>query len=541
MQATAEHLIRQDRPATAGAARWWVWLAVLLTLPSLIPLLATAGALLRPDAEIIGHLWRYVLPQVAGNTFWLLLWVGAGTAVLGTALAALVSLCEFPGRRLFAWLLVLPLAMPGYVLAVAFIGLFDYSSPLAGWLRDGIGWQLPEIRSRAGLVAVLTLTLYPYVYLVAREAFASQGARAMEAARALGMGPWRAFWRASVPMARPWIAGGVLLVLMETLADFGAVSAFNYDTFATAIYKAWFGLFSTDTALQIAGVMLLVLLALVGMEVVTRRRQAFTAIGTAPAARRPLGRRGWWATAACSLVVLLALLLPLGQLGWYASGHLADLDTRYFASIRNALSLSAMAAALTTAAAFVIALAARERPGPLTTTTTRITTLGYGLPGSLLAIGLYVPVASFSTWVFERHGIELLLEGGLLLLLVAYGIRFLAVAHAPVSGGLLRIRPSLVEASRSMGVTGARQLCRVHWPLLRGSFATAALLVFVDTMKEMPITLMMRPFGWDTLATRVFELTSEGEYARAALPSLAIALVGLVPVIALTRRRGNAA
>lgn len=541
MRATTDPLLIRHPVTAAGDRRWWVWLAVLLTLPSLIPLLATAGALLRPDAEIIGHLWRYVLPQVAGNTFWLLLGVGLGTAVLGTCLAALVSLCDFPGRRVFSWLLVLPLAMPGYVLAVAFIGLFDYSSPLAGWLRDSIDWQLPEIRSRGGLIAVMTLSLYPYVYLVAREAFASQGARAMEAARALGMDPWRAFWRASVPMARPWIAGGVLLVLMETLADFGAVSAFNYDTFATAIYKAWFGLFSTDTALQIAGVMLVVLLVLVGLEVASRRRQAFTAIGQAPATRRRLGRRGWWATAACMLVVFLALLLPLAQLAWYASDHLADLNSRYFASIRNALSLSAMAAVLTTAAAFVIALAARERPGPLTTATTRITTLGYGLPGSLLAIGLYVPVASFSTWLFERHGVEMLLEGGLLLLLVAYGIRFLAVAHAPVSGGLLRIRPSLLEASRSMGVTGARQLRRVHWPLLRGSFATGALLVFVDTMKEMPITLMMRPFGWDTLATRVFELTSEGEYARAALPSLAIALVGLVPVIALTRRGRDAA
>lgn len=541
MQATTDPLLIRKPVAAAGGRRWWAWLAVLLTLPSLVPLLATAGALLRPDVEIIGHLWHYVLPQVAGNTFWLLLGVGLGTAVLGTCLAALVSLCEFPGRRVFSWLLVLPLAMPGYVLAVAFIGLFDYSSPLAGWLRETAGWQVPEIRSRAGLIGVMTLSLYPYVYLVAREAFASQGARAMEAARALGMGPWRAFWRASVPMARPWIAGGVLLVLMETLADFGAVSAFNYDTFATAIYKAWFGLFSTDTALQIAGVMLVVLLVLVALEVASRRRQAFTAIGQAPATRRRLGRRGWWATAACALVVLLALLLPLAQLAWYASDHLADLNTRYFASIRNALSLSAMAAGLTTAAAFVIALAARERPGPLTTATTRITTLGYGLPGSLLAIGLYVPVATFSTWLFERHGIEMLLEGGLLLLLVAYGIRFLAVAHAPVSGGLLRIRPSLLEASRSMGVTGARQLRRVHWPLLRGSFATGALLVFVDTMKEMPITLMMRPFGWDTLATRVFELTSEGEYARAALPSLAIALVGLVPVIALTRRGRDAA
>ncbi|MGV8941342.1 MAG: ABC transporter permease [Lysobacter sp.] len=520
--------------------RGWTWLAVALSLPSLIPLAATLAALARPDSDTLQHLWQYVLPQVAGNTLWLLLGVGAGTAVLGTALAALVALCEFPGRRMFAWLLVLPLAIPGYVLAVAFIGLFDYSAPLTTFLRDSVGTQLPDIRSRGGLIVVMTLALYPYVYLVAREAFASQGARAMEAARALGMGPWRAFWHASLPMARPWIAGGTLLVLMETLADFGAVSAFNYETFTTAIYKAWFALFSTDTALQIAAVLLIGVLVLVGLEAASRKRQSFASVGLAAATRIPLGRRGWWATGGCAVVLFAALALPLSQLAWDGLAHLADLDLNYLASLRNALSLSAMAAALTTAAAFAIALAARDQPGLLTTAITRITTLGYGLPGALLAIGLYVPVAQFSTWLMDTRGWDVPLEGGLLLLLIAYGIRFLAVAHTPVAGGLLRIRPQVLEASRSLGVTGARQLRQVHWPLLRGSFATAALLVFVDTMKEMPITLMMRPFGWDTLATRVFELTNEGEYARAALPSLAIALAGLIPVIALTRRNRHA-
>lgn len=516
-------------------------LALVLALPSLVPLLATLAALLRPDAGTLDHLWHYVLPEVAANSAWLLLGVGLGSALLGTALAALVALCDFPGRRLFAWALVLPLALPGYVLAVAFIGLFDYSGALAAGLRGHLGVGLPEIRSRAGLVMVMTLSLYPYVYLVAREAFASQGARALEAARALGMGPWRAFARASLPMARPWIAGGTLLVLMETLADFGTVSAFNYVTFTSAIYKAWFGLFSTTTALQIAAVMLLVVFALVGLEAASRKRQSFVALGHRHAACLPLGARGWLATTFCTLVLLCALVLPVSTLAWDAAAHLRDLDARYWGYVRNALALGLMAAGLTTAAAFLIALAARERPGRMTTLATRIATFGYGLPGALLAIGLYVPVARFSTWLAETFGWDAPLAGGLLLLLVAYGIRFTAVAHAPVAGGLLRIRPSLLEASRSLGVTGARQLQQVHWPLLRGSFATAALLVFVDVMKEMPITLMMRPFGWDTLATRVFELTSEGEYARAALPSLAIVLAGLVPVILLTRRRADAA
>ena len=515
-------------------------LALALALPSMVPLAATLAALLQPDAAILGHLWQYVLPEVAANTAWLLLGVGLGSALLGTALAALVALCDFPGRRIFAWALVLPLALPGYVMAVAFIGLFDYSGALATGMRGTLGFGLPQIRSRAGLVAVMTLSLYPYVYLVAREAFASQGARALEAARSLGMGPWRALLRASLPMARPWIAGGTLLVLMETLADFGTVSAFGYATFTTAIYQAWFGLFSTNTALQIAAVMLLVVFALFALEAASRRRQSFAAVGRGHVARLALQRRGWLATGFCSLVLLFALLLPVGSLAWDAAAHLRDLDARYWGYVRNALSLATMAAALTTAAAFLVAMAAREHPGRLTTLATRIATFGYGVPGALLAIGLYVPVARFSTWLAETSGWDVPLAGGLLLLLVAYGIRFTAVAHAPVAGGLLRIRPSLIEASRGLGVTGARQLRQVHWPLLRGSFATAALLVFVDVMKEMPITLMMRPFGWDTLATRVFELTSEGEYARAALPSVAIVLAGLVPVILLTRRRSDA-
>ena len=456
--------------------------------------------------------------------------------VIGTALAALVALCEFPGRRLFGWALVLPLALPGYVLAVVFIDLFDYAGPVATWLRDAGAPALPEFRSRAGLIAVMTLALYPYVYLVARDAFASQGARVLEAARALGMGPWRAFARASLPLARPWIAGGTLLVLMETLADFGTVAAVGHDTFTTAIYKAWFALFSPDTALQIAAVMLLLVMALVAIEASTRRRQSFAALGPRHATRLPLGRRAWIATGFCTAVLGLALLLPLSRLLWNALTHLADLDARYFGTVVNAVTLAAIAALLTTAVAFVIAMAARERPGLLTTATTRLATFGYGLPGALLAIGLYVPVAQFSTWLADTHGLDLVLEGGLLLLLVAYGIRFTAVAHAPIAGGLLRIKPSLLEASRGLGVTGSRQLREVHWPLLRGSVATATLLVLVDVMKEMPITLMMRPFGWDTLATRVFELTNEGEWARAALPSLAIVLAGLVPVILLTRR-----
>jgi iron(III) transport system permease protein len=538
VSATAESL-----PA-AQARRWrpggLSLLALALCLPSAVPLVAALAALLNPDPDMLGHLWQHTLPRVSVNTVWLLLGVGVGTALLGTTLAALIALTEFPGRRFFRWALVLPLALPGYVFAVAFIGLFDYSGSFATLLRDH-GLVLPEIRSRGGVIMVMTLALFPYVYLVACDAFASQGARALEAARALGMSPRRAFLRASLPLARPFIAGGVLLVLMETLADFGTVAAFNYDTFTSAIYSAWFAMFSTDTALQIAAVMLLAVIALVLLEARSRRRQSFVQLGAVNATRLALGRWRWAAAGVCALVFAAAFVLPVARLGWVAAAHLHEFDARYFEFVWNGVLLSSMAAALTVAAALVLALAAREQPGALSTLALRIGTVGYGLPGALLAIGLYVPVTRASGWLLDRLQIDMALSGGLALLLVAYGVRFTAVAHAPVSGALLRVRNSQLEAAQLLGVTGLRRLHQVHWPLLRGGLATAALLVFVDVMKEMPITLMMRPFGWNTLATRVFELTNEGEWRRAALPALSIVAAGLVPVLMLTRRARDAA
>jgi iron(III) transport system permease protein len=515
-------------------ARHWQILALLVCLPTLLPLGATLFALLTPDAALWAHLLDYVLPEVTVNTLWLLLGVGSASALLGTPLPALVALCEFPGRRLFGWALLLPLAMPGYVLAIAFIGLFDYAGPLATALR-GHAIALPEIRSRGGVIAVLSLTLYPYVYLLARQAFASQGLRALEAGRALGLAPFAAFRRVALPLARPWIAGGVLLVLMETLADFGTVAAFNYDTFTTAIYKAWFALFSLEAALQIAAVMLLLVLVLIGLEARTRARQRYTALGPATARRLALGRLRWPASAFCAAILVLAFVLPVLQLGTLAWPYLPELDRRYLGFAANSAGLGLVAAALTTLAALLLAQAARAAPGAFTGLGVRLATLGYALPGALLAVGLYVPLARGVGLLNAQFGWTLALQGGLLLLLMAYGVRFMAVAHAPVAGGFLRIRPSMLEACRLLGVGRLTQARRLYWPLLRGALFTATLLVFVDVMKEMPITLMTRPFGWDTLATRVFELTSEGEHARAAVPALGIVIAGLLPVWLLNR------
>jgi iron(III) transport system permease protein len=512
----------------------WTAMALFICVPTLIPIGATLAALMRPDAETWNHLLQYVLPHVSGNTLWLLAGVGLGSAVLGTGLAALVALCEFPGRRWFGWALLLPLAMPAYVLAVAAISLFDYAGPVQTALR-GIGLGFPEFRSRWGVILVMTLALYPYVYLVARQAFASQGARALEAARALGCSPLRAFFSASLPLAWPWIAAGTLLVLMETLADFGTVAAFNYDTFTVAIYKAWFAMFSVDAALQIASVLLLVALVLLLAEARARRGLRFTAMGHGHARRLPLKRWRWAATGVCALVLLLAFALPVARLLHDALQFRAELDLRYARMAGNALLLGFMSAGLLVLAAMGVAYAQRRSPGWLTAAAARVATLGYALPGALLAVGLYVPLVAAAHWADARLGWSVAIHGSLVLLLLAYGVRFLAVAYAPVNAGLLRVRPSLSEAARTLGVGGVRLFARVHLPLLRGSLFTAALLVFVDVMKEMPITLMTRPFGWDTLATRVFELTSEGEWGRAAWPSLGIVVAGLVPVYLLNR------
>lgn len=512
--------------------RGWTLAAVFIALPLLLPLFAVAASLWRVDAGLWGHFLRHLLPGVTGNTLLLLLGVGMGVSVLGTAAAALVALCEFPGRRSLGWMLLLPLAVPGYVLATVVIGLLDYAGPVAGLLR-GLGVSLPPIRSTGGLVLTLSLTLYPYVYLVARSAFASQGAQALDAARLLGLSPLQAFRRVALPQARPWILGGTLLALMETLADFGTVSAFGYQTFTTAIYRAWFSLFSIDAALQLAAILLLLVLALVILEQRSRGAARYDRrVGRG--ARLELGRWRWAATGFCSLLVLLGFAGPALQLGLWTLSH-GEGWIAEWPRLRNAVLLAGLAAVTTALVAGLLATAYRRRPTRPVATARRLATLGYALPGPLLALGLYVPYAATVAWLNQGFDLALAAQGGLLLLLLAYALRFLAVAHTPLANQYLRLSPRLDDATDLLGVTGLRRLWTVYLPPLRGALGVALLLVFVDVMKEMPITLMMRPFGWDTLAVRVFELTREGEWQRAAQPSLVIVATGLLPVIWLSR------
>ncbi len=512
----------------------------------LVPVAVTFSSFARVEGDILAHLTEFVLPELVGNTLWLVLGVAVGVGVLGVSLAWLTAMCEFPGRRLFDWALLLPLALPAYVTAFVAIGLLDFTGPLQSWLRESWGLTgLPEIRSRGGVILVMSLALYPYVYLIAKNAFATQGAIALEAAQSLGLSRTQGFFRVALPMARPWIAAGMMLALMETLADFGTMAIFNYDTFTTAIYKAWYSLFSLPAAAQLASILILFVLVAVVFEQRSRTRMRYGAVGRGAASRRIKlsPALAGLALLYAGAVLAAAFLIPITQLAlWTRDVVAADLDARYWAFAWHSVLLAGMGALMVVAVALLLAYAGRQRPGPAMMWTQRLATLGYAFPGAVLAVGLFIPVAALDNWLIDAgrawfgfDGNEIL-KGTLLVMLLAYLVRFLAVGFGPIDSGLHRISRNIDEAAKNLGTGAAGLLTRVHLPMLRASLLTAATLTFVDIMKEMPITLMTRPFGWDTLAVRVFEMTSEGEWERAALPSLAIVIAGIIPIILMTWR-----
>lgn len=531
--------------ALPAQRRWYpisLFFVALVCLPISVLLLSWHSV----DTQIWNHLWETQMTRLLSNTAILLAGVGVGVTLIGVSLAWLTSLCEFPGRRWLDWALMLPFAIPAYVLAFVFVGLLDFSGPVQTLLREwfGSGLRLPSVRSTGGVIIVFILVFYPYVYLLARTAFLAQGKGFMEAARVLGLSPWQAFWRVALPVARPAIGAGVALALMEALADFGAVSVFNFDTFTTAIYKTWYGFFSLSSATQLASLLLLFVAVLLFSE--QRARGAIR-----PSNERPRGKalyklRGWkafLATTWCCLVFLCAFVIPILQLlAWFWQRGRFDLDERYSALITHTLYLGLMAAAITVTAALLLAFAKRMTPTKRMHALVGFANLGYALPGSVLAVAIMLAFSYLDEHAviplslsFGGAGKPILL-GSLSALLLAYMIRFMAVAYGPLEGALARIKPSLPEASRSLGISGLSLFRRVYLPLLLPGSLSAALLVFVDVLKEMPATLLMRPFGWDTLAVRIFEMTSEGEWARASLPALTLVLVGLLPVVLLIRR-----
>ncbi|MDQ3194897.1 MAG: iron ABC transporter permease [Pseudomonadota bacterium] len=524
----------------------------LIALLVLVPIGIILSSFLTPADDIWRHLVETTLAELIFNTLLLAAGVAVGTTMLGVGLAWLTAVCDFPARKFFSWALLLPLALPSYVTAFVALGILDYTGPLQtalrGWSGSGLAW-FPQVRGAGGIIVVMNLALYPYVYLLARSAFLTHGRRVLESAQALGLTQAEGFFRVALPMARPWIAAGVMLALMETLADFGTVSVFNYDTFTTAIYKAWFGLFSLPAASQLASLLIVVAFALLIVESRSRRRMRFAENRPGARAER-IALRGWrkWSAFAFAATVFVSgFALPLAQLTiWASETALADIDSRYFGFLWHSLLLGAMAALLTCVIALLLAYAKRVTHDRWTLAAVRIATIGYALPGAVLAVGVFIAFAALDNALiaFSMHFFDanpgLILQGSLFVMLIAYVTRFLAVGYSPIDSALHRVTRNVDEAAISLGVARGSMLARVHLPMLRGGLFTAAALVFVDVMKEMPITLMTRPFGWDTLAVRIFEMTSEGDWQRAALPAIALVLAGLLPLIWLMRQTENA-
>ncbi|MEL6920405.1 MAG: iron ABC transporter permease [Pseudomonadota bacterium] len=491
-----------------------------------------------------------VLPRYLLTTLELVLIVGIGTAVIGTGAAWLVAVCEFPGRRIFEIALALPFAFPAYVLAYAYTDLLDHPGAVQTFLRNWNDWGprdywFPEIRSLGGAAIMLILVLYPYVYLLARASFIRQSPTAYQAARMLGRSPWSAFFTVSLPLARPAIAGGVILALMETVADFGTVSHFSVQTFATGIYQAWIGMGDRSAASQLALCLMGVAFVLIVLERIERSRRSHFEAGRRVEAMARHDLDGWRAAGAlifCALPVLCGFIVPLvvlAEMAWDSGQN--PFAGRYLIFITNSLTLASLAAILTMLLAIAVGCRARMYPGKASETTKTIAGLGYAIPGGVIAVGVFIPFAAFDNavdaYMRVNFGVStgLLLSGSIFILLVAYAVRFMAVAISSFDTGMSQIKPSMDSVARCLGAGHGRVLLDVHLPLMRASLLTGALIVFVDVMKELPATLMLRPFNYDTLAVHAYRLASDERLTQSAVPSLAIVAFGLLPVIILCR------
>jgi iron(III) transport system permease protein len=497
------------------------------------------------------HLASTVLPDYLGNTFWLCLGVGFGVIVVGVATAWLTAMHDFPGRRIFEWALVLPLAVPAYVLAYVYTDFLQFVGPLQSSLREAFGWSradywFPDVRSLGGAVAMFVFVFYPYVYLLARTAFSERSSGMLEAARTLGLGPWRSFFRVSLPLARPAVVAGAALALMETLADYGTVSYFGVQTFTTGIYRAWFSLGDRIAAAQLAASLLGLVVALLLIEQLSRGRARFnnTTGRNRPQAGRVLkGARAAAAMACCAIPLFIGFLLPAGLLLRLAltEGD-AQFGRHFLALAGNSFVLAGLTALLAVVLALLLAYGARLSKGHLAGLLNRLVGLGYAVPGSVIAVGVLIPVTRLDNWLAGQweacfgSNPGLLLTGGIAALIYAYLVRFLAVALQAVSSSLAKVTANMDEAAHSLGANQAQTLRRVHLPILSGSLFSAGLLVFVDVMKELPATLVMRPFNFDTLATQAYTLASDERLGEAATASLAIVAVGLLPLIVLSRQ-----
>jgi iron(III) transport system permease protein len=542
----------RERLSCVRAVPWrWTLLTLVVALAIAAPVLVVFGYVFVPSGEVWTHLAATVLPNYIVNTGWLMLGVGAGTALGGVGTAWLVTMCRFPGARHLEWALLLPMAMPAYVIAYTYTGFLDFAGPVQVLLREIFGWTsrrdywFPQIRSLGGAITMLTLVLYPYVYMLARAAFMEQSVCVLEASRTLGSGSWRSFRQIALPLARPSIAAGMALALMETLNDFGTVQFFAVDTFTTGIYRTWLGLGQPAVAAQLGAVLMLFIFALVLVERLSRGKGKVhhTTDRYRSLPRFQLtGWRGLLAFSFCILPILLGFVLPAGLLiHWAILTGPEMIDAGFFARASNSFILAIVAAFVATLVAVLLAYGQRLHGARPVRLSVRVAGLGYAVPGSVIAVGTLVPLGfvdnAVDSWMQQHLGIStgLLLTGSIAALVFAYLVRFLAVSLSTVEASFGKVTNAMEGAARTLGEGPLGTLRRIHLPVMRGSLLTAALLVFVDVMKELPATLIMRPFNFDTLAVRAFELASDERLAEASSSALAIVLVGILPVILLSR------
>ncbi|MDL0433138.1 iron ABC transporter permease [Marinobacter sp. TBZ242] len=541
-----------DHPLLAKrTSKRWLITAALTTAIVVLPVLSVIILALFPEENIWPHLLDTTLPRYLITTLKLMAGVALITLVIGLATAWAVTMCEFPGRKFFEWAMLLPFAVPAYVIAYVYTSLLDYAGPVQTTLREWFGWAnaadywFPEIRSLEGATLMIGLVLYPYVYLLARAAFLEQSPSLFAVSRSLGHSALSTFFKVVLPIARPAVAVGLSLVLMETLNDFGTVDFFAVQTLTAGLFDTWMNLGNLGGAAQIATTMLAFVVILVTLERYSRRRQQQFA---ARDNRDPIRRftmsmpRQLVCVAVCALPVIFGFLLPAITLGQYAWEYFDESwNTDFIRNTLNSLFLSGTAALTTLVIGVTLAYSRRLHNTRGMQVMMRLSSLGYAMPGAVLAVGVIVPLAGFDNWVDgilrDSFGISsgLLLSGSAFALIFAYTVRFLAVSAGSVESALQKITPSMDMASRSLGHTPGQTLVKVHLPMLRGTLITAALVVFVDVMKELPATLILRPFNFETLATYVYQFASDEQLAHSALPALIIVLAGIIPIILMSR------
>ncbi|WP_299200309.1 iron ABC transporter permease [uncultured Amphritea sp.] len=516
-----------------------------------LPVLSVFYLALFPRENIWTHLAETVLPVYITTTLALMLGVGALSIAIGVCGAWLVTMCRFPGRRLFEWALLLPFAVPAYVIAYVYTDLLEYSGALQIALRELFGWQtaqdywFPDIRTLGGAILMLAMVLYPYIYLLTRAAFLEQSTTIHDASRTLGCTPWQSFYRVSLPIARPAIAVGLSLVSMETINDFGTVDYFAVKSMSAGIYDTWLNMGNLGGAAQIASLMMIFVVILISLERLARAKQRqFNSADRYKTLTgyRLSGWRAWGATLLCALPVITGFIIPVWVLTGYALSNFDQLWTNDFIThASHSFILSSCAALLTIMIALLLAYSKRLHKKSSLKVAAQFSSLGYAMPGAVLAIGVIIPLAAFDNFIdarmeqFFNLSTGLLLSGTAFAVIFAYVVRFLAVSVGSVESSLNKITESMDMASRSLGLSPLQTLIRVHLPLIKGGILTAALVVFVDCMKELPATLILRPFNYDTLATYVYQYASDEMLEACSLAALLIVLVGIIPVILLSR------